>query len=187
MQAFVGKLIGDMGAAFTAPLIVVGDRLGLYKALAEIGPATAEAVAKHTGTFPRYVREWLAAQAAAGNVDHDPDENTFAMSPEQQAAFADDTSPLFMPGAYEVAASMFFDAERIAGAFRSGEGVGWASTTHACSAAPNASSGRATRPTLSSRGSQRSRASLRSWRPALPSLTSIGGYDHGTGSGPFTY
>jgi len=125
MQAFVSKLIGDMGAAFTAPLIIVGDRLGLYKALAEIGPATAEALAEHTGTFPRYVREWLAAQAAAGNVDHDPGANTFAMSPEQQAAFADDNSPLFMPGAYEVVASMFFDSDRITDAFRSGRGVGW--------------------------------------------------------------
>ena len=125
MNAFVGKLIGDMGAAFTAPLIVLGDRLGLYKALAEIGPTTADALAEHTDTFPRYVREWLAAQAAAGNVSYDADAGTFAMSPEQVLAFADETSPVFMPGAYDIVAAMFLDGERVADAFRSGEGIGW--------------------------------------------------------------
>ena len=128
---FVMKLIGDMGAAFTAPLILLGDRLGLYKALAEIGPAASTAVAERTGTDPRYVQEWLAAQAAAGNVSYDAGAGTFAMSSEQQAAFADEASPLFMPGAYEVVASMFFDTDQVADAFRSGAGVGWGEH-HAC-------------------------------------------------------
>ncbi len=117
MQVFVGKLVGDMGAAFTAPLNVLGDRLGLFAALAEIGPATADAVASHTGLFPRYVREWLAAQAAAGNVTHvdgpGADGSAFALSPEQRMAFADQNSPVFMPGAYEVVTSMFKSLDRM--------------------------------------------------------------------------
>jgi 2-polyprenyl-3-methyl-5-hydroxy-6-metoxy-1,4-benzoquinol methylase len=139
MQVFVGKLVGDMGAAFTAPLNVLGDRLGLFAALAEIGPATADAVAAHTGLFPRYVREWLAAQAAAGNVTHadgagadgagasggGADAPTFALSPEQAMAFTDQNSPVFMPGAYEIVASMFKSVDRMEAAFRTGAGVGW--------------------------------------------------------------
>ncbi len=125
MQDFVGKLIGEMGAAFTAPLIVLGDKLGLYKALAEAGPVTAMSSAEHTGLFPRYVQEWLAAQAAAGNVSCDPDAGTFWLSPEQTMGFADETSPVFMPGAYAIVAAMFLDGDRLAEVFRTGEGLGW--------------------------------------------------------------
>lgn len=114
-----------MGAAFTAPLILLGDRLGLYKAVAESGGATSEQIAERTGLDPRYVREWLAAQAAAGNVSFDADANLFRMSEEQRLAFADENSPFFMPGAYKIVFSMFHDLERVADGFRSGEGVGW--------------------------------------------------------------
>jgi 2-polyprenyl-3-methyl-5-hydroxy-6-metoxy-1,4-benzoquinol methylase len=142
LQQFIGKLIGDMGAAFTAPLIVLGDRLGLFRALA-MGEATPDELAERTGLDPRYVREWLAAQAAAGNVtfrentgdgakDGDAkDGGTFGMSEEQIRAFADESSPFFMPGAYEVARAMFLDLDTVEDAFRTGAGVGW-HEHHAC-------------------------------------------------------
>jgi 2-polyprenyl-3-methyl-5-hydroxy-6-metoxy-1,4-benzoquinol methylase len=86
----MGKMVGDMGAAANAALIKVGDRLGLYKALAAEGPMTPAELAKASGTTERYVREWLSAQAAAGYIDYDATSHKFHMQPEQKMAFADD-------------------------------------------------------------------------------------------------
>jgi len=124
-QELVQKMVGDMGVAFGAALILVGDRLGLYKALAQNGPATSEELATRTGTFERYVREWLAAQAAAGYVSYDAAAKRYFMTDEQAMAFANEESPLFVPGAFEVAASMVRDEPKISEAFRSGSGLGW--------------------------------------------------------------
>ncbi|MBI3608913.1 MAG: class I SAM-dependent methyltransferase [Nitrospirae bacterium] len=124
LNEFMGKLVGDMGAAMSAALVVLGDRLGLYRALAE-GPATSQEVAKRAGTAERYTREWLVAQAAAGYVQYDPAAERYSVSPEQAFAFAEEGSPAFVPGAFQIISSMFRDEPKIAEAFRSGRGVGW--------------------------------------------------------------
>jgi SAM-dependent methyltransferase len=124
-QELANKMVGDMGVAFGAALVVVGDRLGLYKSLAEKGPATSEELASRTGTFERYVREWLAAQAAAGYISCDATAKRYFMSEEQAMVFATEDSPLFAPGAFEIAAAMMRDEPKITDALRSGNGVGW--------------------------------------------------------------
>lgn len=125
LQAFMGKMLGDMGAAASAALVVIGDKLGLYKALADSGPSTSASLASKTGTTERYVREWLAAQAAAGYVNYDASAERYSVSPEQAAALADDKSPAFVAGAFEIISSMFNDEPKITQAFKSGKGVGW--------------------------------------------------------------
>jgi SAM-dependent methyltransferase len=125
LDEFMGKLLHDMGAAATGALVLIGDKLGLYKALAEAGPLAPAQLADRTGTAERYVREWLAAQAAAGYVQYQPEAGTYAMTAEQALALADDRSPVFVPGAFEVVASMFKDEPKVSEAFRSGRGVGW--------------------------------------------------------------
>jgi hypothetical protein len=125
LENFMGKMVGDMGAAATASLVILGDRLGLYKALAEAGPSTSGELAGKTGTHERNVREWLAAQAAAGYVDYDKADGRFSLSPEQAMVFADEGGPAFMAGGFDVLTSMFMDADKVADAFRSGRGLGW--------------------------------------------------------------
>jgi SAM-dependent methyltransferase len=125
LDELMGKLLNDMGAAATGALVVIGDKLGLYKALAEGGPLAPADLAARTGTAERYVREWLAAQAAAGYVQYEPGAGTYAMTPEQALALADERSPAFMGGAFEVIASMFKDEPKVSDAFRTGRGVGW--------------------------------------------------------------
>jgi SAM-dependent methyltransferase len=125
LEAFVGKMVGDMGAAISAALVVIGDKLGLYKALASGGPMTSAALAQRTSTTERYVREWLAAQAASGYVQYDPGSGRYSLSPEQAMVFADDGGPAFMAGGFEVLAAAFKDEPKITEAFRTGEGVGW--------------------------------------------------------------
>jgi len=125
LNQFVGRMLGDMGAALGAALVLVGDRLGLYKAMAEAGPVTPAQLAKSTGTSERYVREWLAAQAAAGYVDYDKKTQQFSLSPEQAAVFADEQGPAFLAGFYDVVAAAVRDEPKITEAFRTGKGVGW--------------------------------------------------------------
>lgn len=125
LGSLLEQMVGEMGAAAVAPLVILGDRLGLYKALAGHGPLTTEALADRTGTTERYVREWCAAQAGSGYIEHDAATGRFHMSPEQQAVFADEDSPTCMTGGYYGIASMFIDEPKIAHAFRTGEGVGW--------------------------------------------------------------
>ncbi len=125
LHALLGKMVGDMGAAAVAPLVMLGDRLGLYKALAADGPMTTEALAEKTDTTERYVREWCAAQAGSGYIEYDAGTGQFLMSPEQQAIFADDDSPACLVGGFYGIGSMFIDEPKIANAFKTGEGVGW--------------------------------------------------------------
>jgi SAM-dependent methyltransferase len=125
LEAFVGKMVGDMGAALSAALVVLGDRLGLYRGLKDGGPSTPAELARRTGTTERYVREWLAAQAAAGYVGYDASSGLFSLSPEQAMVFADEGGPAFMAGGFEVLAAAFRDEPKIAEAFRTGKGVGW--------------------------------------------------------------
>ena len=125
LQQFMGKMLGDMGAAMGAALVLIGDRLGLYKAMAATGPVTSVELAKRTGTAERYVREWLAAQAAAGYAQYDAVSGRYSLSPEQAAVFAEEGGPVFLAGAYDVIAATLRDEPKITEAFRSGKGVGW--------------------------------------------------------------
>jgi SAM-dependent methyltransferase len=125
LNDFMGKFVGDFGAALHAPTVIIGEKLGLYRALSEAGPLTADELAERTGTKERYVREWLAAQAASGYVNYDPHTATYFLSPEQAFALADETSPAYLPGAFLIAQSLFKDEAEITEAFRTGAGVGW--------------------------------------------------------------
>ncbi len=125
LNNFLGRMLGDMGATLNAALVVVGDRLGLYKAMANAEPMDAATLARRTGTTERYVREWLAAQAASGYVTHDADTNLFRLEPEQAMVFADEGSPAFLAGFFEIAEAVFRAVPRVTDAFRSGRGVGW--------------------------------------------------------------
>ncbi len=100
LHALLGQVVVEMGAAANGPLITIGDKLGLYKTLSELGPMSAAQLAKATETAERYVKEWLAAQAASGYVEYDDVNDTFFMTPEQTAAFGDKNSPVFMTGAF---------------------------------------------------------------------------------------
>lgn len=124
-EAFMGKMVGDMGAAMGAGLVIIGDRLGLYKALAEGGPASTTELAERTDTHERYIREWCAAQAAAGYVDYDATTGLYALNPIQAMVFADEGGPAFLAGGFELIAATIRDEPKITAAFRSGEGVGW--------------------------------------------------------------
>jgi 2-polyprenyl-3-methyl-5-hydroxy-6-metoxy-1,4-benzoquinol methylase len=125
LMAFLGQVIGELGATVNAGLIVVGDRLGLYRAMAAAGPITSAELADRTGTTERYVREWLNAQAAGGYVTYDPATNRYELPPEQAMALADENSPAFVAGAFELATATLKAAPHIEDVFRSGAGFGW--------------------------------------------------------------
>lgn len=125
LHEFLGKALVDFGATFNAALIRIGDRLGLYKALAEGGAQTPGELAKRSGTTERYIREWLSAQAAGGYVSYDPATGKFFLSEEQAFAMADESSPCFMPGAFQVALASTKAEEQLAERFRTGNGFGW--------------------------------------------------------------
>ena len=124
LHGLLGQMVNDMGAAAVAPLVLLGDRLGLYKRLAT-QPMTSQELADATGTAERYVREWCAAQAGSGYIDYDPKSGKFGLSPEQAAVFATEDSPASMTGGYYAISSLFQDEPKIAQAFLTGEGVGW--------------------------------------------------------------
>ena len=121
LQAFLEHVVGDMGAAMHAALVVIGDKLGLYQAMTGAGPLTAQELAQKTGTNERYVREWLNANAASGFVTYDSSTRRYTLPPEQ--AFA--LSTMDIPGAFHVISACFKDEPKITQAFRTGEGVGW--------------------------------------------------------------
>ena len=130
LHEFVMRAVGEMGAAMNTALIVIGDKLGLYKAMSGVGPMTSAELAKKTGTAERYVREWLASQAAGGFVTYDAASGKYTLPPEQALALADETSPVFLPGFFEVVAACVKDEPKITDAFRSGKGVGWHEHDH---------------------------------------------------------
>ncbi len=125
LHEFLGKAIVDFGATFNAALIRIGDKLGLYKALASGGPQTPAELAKRTGTAERYVREWLSAQAAGGYVTYDSLNGKFHLSEEQAFAMADESSPVFLPGAFQCALAAVKAEEKLTERFTTGEGLGW--------------------------------------------------------------
>lgn len=125
LDAFLGRMVGDLGGIASGALVVLGDRLGFYKAMQTGERMTAGELAQRTGTHERNVREWLAAQAAAGYIDYDRDDETFHLSPEQAAVFADEDSPAFMAGAFEVMSTLWIDEPKVSESFRTGKGLGW--------------------------------------------------------------
>ena len=130
LEAFMGQAVTDMGAAISAPLFVIGERLGLYKAMAGAGPLKSEEVAERAGVAERSVREWLRNQATAGYVVYDPAGDTYELPPEQALALADEESPYYLLGAFELIASLYADEDKILAAFASGEGMGWHEHDH---------------------------------------------------------
>ena len=125
LNAFMGNFVHDLGAVLHAATIVVGDKLGLYKALAEAGPCTAEELAARTETDARYLREWLAAQAASGYVSYDAASERFALDEVQRFALAEEGSPAFIPGAFQVCVDQFKSIPKMQQALRTGLGIGW--------------------------------------------------------------
>ncbi|MBV9193115.1 MAG: methyltransferase domain-containing protein [Solirubrobacterales bacterium] len=123
LQKFMGRFVDDLGAALSAALVVIGDKLGLYRAMGDGEPVTPNELASHTGTDARYVREWLSNQAAGGYVSYADDR--FWLTPEQSLALAQEGSPAFVPGAFQLATSLIKDEETITRAFQTGTGVGW--------------------------------------------------------------
>jgi SAM-dependent methyltransferase len=124
LNAFVGRFVGDLGAAVHAGMVVIGERLGLYKALAA-GPISSAELAAKTHTDERYVREWLGSQAAGGYVTYDDKTKRFSLSPEQAFTLANEDSPAYLPGAFELALGSLAAVPRITESFRTGAGMGW--------------------------------------------------------------
>ena len=125
LEEFMHRFVGDLGAAMSAALVVIGDRLGLYRAMGDCEPITAETLARRTQTDERYVREWLSNQAAGGYVSYDSDRDEFFLTPEQSFALAQDGSPAFIPGAFQAATAMVKATDKVTAAFEHGHGVGW--------------------------------------------------------------
>ncbi|AZQ67435.1 class I SAM-dependent methyltransferase [Silicimonas algicola] len=123
LNTFILQILGDLGGAMSIPLVRIGDALGLYRTLERIGPATAETLADAAECHPRYVREWLAAQAASGYVTHES--GRFSLSPEQAFVFASPDSPANMIGAFDTAAAMVENQAKVQAAFKTGKGVAW--------------------------------------------------------------
>lgn len=125
LNELAGKLVGELSAGYGGVMVSLGDKLGLYKAMAGSGPMNSQEVAKKTGCSERYVREWLNSQAAGGYILYHAKSATYELTPEQAVILADDTSPMFIPSAWEVVASMWADQNKSLAAFKSGAGVRW--------------------------------------------------------------
>src|SRR5579884_3556202 len=124
LNEFIGRFVTDLGAAVAAGMVVIGERLGLYKALAS-GPMTSAELAARTHTDERYVREWLGSQAAGGYVTYDEKTNKFSLSEEQAFTLANEDSPAYLPGAFELALASLAAVPRITESFQTGAGMGW--------------------------------------------------------------
>ena len=125
LMGFVFRAVDEVGATLNAALVVMGDRLGLYRALASAGPLTPAELAQRTGTAERYVREWLNAQAAGAYVDYDPDSGRYSLPAEHAIALTDESSPAYLPGLFQTALGSVLDSPRITEAAKTGEGFGW--------------------------------------------------------------
>ena len=130
LMQFVFRAVDEVGATLNAALVVIGDKLGLYRALAGAGGLSPAELAERTATAERYVREWLNAQAAGGYVEYDPESGRYALPPEQTVALTDSDSPAYLPGFFQIALGSVIDSPRILEAARSGEGVGWHEHVH---------------------------------------------------------
>ena len=125
LNEFANKMVGDVGSTLSSILVVIGDRLGLWKAMAKDGPVTPAELARRAETAERYTREWLNAQASAGYVTYDPATGRYALPPEHAEALANEASPAFFPGLFEVAAACWAATDKMTQNFRSGHGLEW--------------------------------------------------------------
>lgn len=125
LESFVMRTIGDLSAGYGGVMVSLGSKLGLYKALAGAGPLTSAELAQRAACAERYVREWLNSQAAGGYVTYHAVSDTYELTPEQAMVLADEDSPVYIPNAWNVPASMWFDEARAVEAFRTGKGIAW--------------------------------------------------------------
>src|ERR1700704_4950676 len=125
LNSLVGKMLGDLGGAFSVPTVRIGYRLGLFDALHKYGAATAAELAAWTGLTARYVREWALAQAANGYVNFNAADERFSLTPEQAMVFAVKDSPVYLEGAFDLSAAMVEGQSKVEAAFRTGAGVAW--------------------------------------------------------------
>ena len=125
LNGLIGKMLGDLGGAFSVPTVRIGYRLGLFDALHKDGPATAAELAKRTGLAARYVREWALAQAANGYIMFNAADEHFSLTPEQAMVFTVKNSPVYLEGAFDLSAAMVEGQSKVEAAFRSGAGVAW--------------------------------------------------------------
>jgi ubiquinone/menaquinone biosynthesis C-methylase UbiE len=125
LNELIGRVVGDLSSGYGGVMVSIGNKLGLYKAMAGAGPLSSQELAKRSGCTERYVREWLNSQAAGGYVVYHAASGTYELTPEQAFVLADDTSPVFIPSAWQVVASMWFDEGKALNAFKTGQGVSW--------------------------------------------------------------
>src|SRR5215475_1245650 len=125
LNQLLGQMVNDLGAAANGALVVLGDRLGIYKALADIGPATSQQLAKKTELHERQLREWPRAHAASGYVSYDADSDAVSLTPEQVAVFADPNSPAALTGGFYAISAIYLDEPLVAESFRTGTGLSW--------------------------------------------------------------
>ena len=130
LEAFMGQAFSEIGAIISAPLVVIGEKLGLYKAMAHAGPLSSEEVAERSGAAERSVREWLRNQAAGGYVIYDAETDRYTLPDEHALALVDEDSPFYVLGIYDMFASLYADEDQIVEAFRSGTGMGWHEHDH---------------------------------------------------------
>ena len=156
LNTFVGKMLGDLGGALSVPLVRIGDRLGLYKTLQAEGPMTADELAMKADIAERYAREWLSHQAASGYLTYDPANGRFTLPQEQAMVLAEPDSPVYLQGAFDLAAVMMENQSLVEPAFHTGKGVGWGEQSQClfCTV------GRFFRPTYHN-------SLVKSWLPAL--------------------
>ena len=125
LNALVERLFAELSAGYGGVMVSIGDKLGLYKAMAGAGPLSSQEVARRASCAERYVREWLNSQVAGGYIDYHPKSATYELSPEQAAVLADDSSPAFLPHAWQVVASMWADEPKSRAAIKTGRGMSW--------------------------------------------------------------
>jgi SAM-dependent methyltransferase len=130
LMAFVFRAVEEVGATVNTALVVMGDRLGLYRALAGAGPTSPEELAERCGVSERYVREWLSAQAAGGYIEYDAEDGRYTLPPEQAVALTDEESAAYLPGFFQIALGTLHDAPDVIEAARTGAGLGWHEHTH---------------------------------------------------------
>ena len=130
LEKFVFRAVDEVGATLNTALVVMGDKLGLYRAMAGAGALTPVELARRSGAAERYVREWLNAHAAGGYVEYDPATGSYTLPPEQTLALTDSESPAYLPGFFQIALGSVIDSPHISEAAQSGEGVGWHEHNH---------------------------------------------------------
>lgn len=162
LNQLLGQMVNDLGAAVNGALIVLGDRLGIYAALADIGPATSQELAEKTNLKERQLREWLSAQAASGYVTYDAAKDAFFLTAEQAAVFADPNSPAAMTGGFYSVSAVYHDEPLVAESFRTGGGLPWGSHHNCLFCGTERFFGQVMRPTSAKNGYLRLTASRRS-------------------------